>query len=336
MTSATKMWLVRAGRKSILCDEFVSNGHVALGWHHLGNLTSIKSKNELATLYVRVYPSEKEGTQRSGINQVARFLFEMNRGDWMVTYNSELRKYHVGKITSDYGYKADAPSGYVHLRQVEWKFSVDRDDLATSTSNSLGAITTLFLVPPAAQANILQVATGAAPEAAGAESPEEDDLGISEIREDIKSRAFEFIKDRILRLDWDETQELVAGILRAMGYKTRVAPPGPDRGADVIASPDGLGLEQPRIRVEVKHRLGSMGAPELRSFIGGLRSNDRGLYVSTGGFSREARYEAERATVPVTLIDIDELAVLVIDNYDKMDADTRATIPLVKIYWPAQ
>lgn len=332
----TKMWLVRAGRKSVLCDEFVSKGHVALGWHELGNLTSIKSKIELAALYVRAYPNEKEGTQRSGINQVARFLFEMNRGDWMVTYNSELRQYHVGKITSDYVYEPDAPSRYAHVRKVEWSYTVDRDTLATSTSNSLGAITTLFLVPPEAQANILQVATGAAQETEGSAATEEDALGIDEIREDIKSRAFEFIKDRILRLDWDEMQELIAGILRAMGYKTRVTPPGPDRGADVIASPDGLGLEQPRIRVEVKHRSGSMGAPELRSFIGGLRSSDRGLYVSTGGFTREARYEAERSTVPVTLIDIDELAVLVIDNYDKMDADTRAMIPLVKIYWPAQ
>lgn len=35
---------------------------------------------------------------------------------------------------------------------------------------------------------------------------------------------------------------MVAGILRAMGYKTRISPPGSDRGKDVEASPDGLGL----------------------------------------------------------------------------------------------
>ena len=36
------------------------------------------------------------------------------------------------------------------------------------------------------------------------------------------SKAHEFIKDKILQLDWEEMQELVAGILRAMGYKTIV------------------------------------------------------------------------------------------------------------------
>jgi restriction system protein len=33
--------------------------------------------------------------------------------------------------------------------------------------------------------------------------------------------------------------------------------------------------------------------------------SDHGLFVSTGGFTKEARYEAERATISVTLIDID-------------------------------
>jgi len=120
-----------------------------------------------------------------------------------------------------------------------------------------------------------------------------------------------------------------------MGYRTRVASPGPDRGTDIIASPDGLGLEQPRIRAEVKHRAGSVGAPMLRSFTGGLRQNDRGLYVSTGGFTKEARYESERSTVPVTLVDIDELAEILVQYYDDADSETKALVPLVKLYWPA-
>jgi restriction system protein len=77
-------------------------------------------------------------------------------------------------------------------------------------------------------------------------------------------------------------EELVARILRAMGYKAKVSLKGPDRGVDVIASPDGLGLTQPRIKEEVKHRGGSMGAPAIRGFIGALREGDSGLFISTG------------------------------------------------------
>lgn len=69
----------------------------------------------------------------------------------------------------------------------------------------------------------------------------------------------------------------------------------------MIASPDGPGLTQPRIKAEVKHRGGSMGAPIIRGFIGALREGDSGLFISTSGFTREARYEADRSTFPLTL-----------------------------------
>jgi len=100
------------------------------------------------------------------------------------------------------------------------------------------------------------------------------------------AKSREFIKDKILELDWEEMQELVAGILRAMDYKTIVSSKGPDRGRDILTSPDGLGLNEPRIVVEVKHRKGQMGSPEIRSFTGGLRPKDKGLYVSTGGYTK--------------------------------------------------
>src|SRR4051812_16314202 len=130
-------------------------------------------------------------------------------------------------------------------------------------------------------------------------------------------------------------QDLVAGILRAMGYKTQVSPKGADRGKDIVASPDGLGLSPPRIKVEVKHRTRTpMGTQEVRSFIGGLRGDDRGLYVSTGGFTKEAEYEAERASVPVNLLDLDALATLVTQHYEHMDSDGRALVPLTRFYWP--
>lgn len=50
-----------------------------------------------------------------------------------------------------------------------------------------------------------------------------------------------------------------------------------------------------------------IGAPEVRAFLGGRRPTDRCLYVSTGGFSREARYEADRANIPLHLVDMPEL-----------------------------
>jgi len=327
------MWMVRAGRSAVLVQDFEEKNYVGVGWRELGDLSGVKDKSELEKLFQEAYPEFTGAKYRMQFGQIARFRFELQKGDYAITYNPEYRYYPVGKIVSDYQYAPDSPGGYNHIYKVEWLGKIPRDQLTLATKNTVGAIMTLFLLNESARDEFLQLLAGGEPavESEDADAPSE----LDDIKRDVIERAFEFIKDRILKLDWDEMQELIAGILRAMGYKTRVASPGPDRGADVIASPDGLGLEQPRIRVEVKHRVETIGAPALRSFIGGLRASDRGLFVSTGGFTREARYEAERSTVPVTLIDIDELADLLIRNYDNADTETKALMPLVKLYWPA-
>jgi restriction system protein len=157
---------------------------------------------------------------------------------------------------------------------------------------------------------------------------------VDDLFKDQQMKSLEFIKDRVVALKWDEMQELVAGLLRAMGYKTRISPSGSDRGKDIVASPDGLGFEDPRIVVEVKHRSATMGAPEVRSFLGGRHAHDKGLYVSTGGFTREARYEAERAAIPLTLMDLDDFVHSLLEHYEKLDVVMQRLIPLRKIYWP--
>lgn len=151
---------------------------------------------------------------------------------------------------------------------------------------------------------------------------------------DIQSLALERIKDVVVRLDWDDMQELVAGILRAMGYKTQVSPAGADRGKDIVASPDGFGFEHPRIVVEVKHRAGKIDSPSIRSFLGGRHKDDRGLYVSTGGFTKDAHYEAERAQVPLTLWTIDTLVRALIEHYETADTETKRLVPLKRTYLP--
>ncbi len=79
-----------------------------------------------------------------------------------------------------------------------------------------------------------------------------------------------------------------------------------------------------------------MGSQEVRSFLGGRHKDDKGLYVSTGGFllSKDAHYEAERASIPLTLMDLNDLVTALLEHFEKMDAETQQLMPLRKIYWP--
>ncbi len=63
-------------------------------------------------------------------------------------------------------------------------------------------------------------------------------------------------------------------------------------------------------------------------------SSNAGLYVSTGGFTRGAEYEATRTEWAVALVTLDELARLIVEHYDLLDGEGRGLVPLVRILWP--
>ena len=336
------MWTIRAGRGAEHVEAFLKHGLVAVdaGPSLLGQ----KSLEEVRRWWRAEHPEDSPNKIGAHAGQAHRYANVMRVGDEVLVFDPASRDYHVGTVTGECrhapGVVGEADEMAV-VRDVDWTSRVGRDGLSASTRNSLGSISTIFQPSDEARDEIRAALRGDRPAAAATTSTSDDGAAeeqaeLSEIREDVAARSEELIKDLIARLDWSEMQDLVAAVLRAMGYKTRVSSPGRDRGTDVIASPDGLGLEPPRIKAEVKHRKGTMGAPEVRGFLGGLRKEDRGLYVSTGGFTQEARYEAERAEVPVALVDLAGLAELVVQHYEAMDGDGRALVPLQRLYWPVR
>ena len=326
--------MVRAGEGGRLAEEF-AKGFVAIGWQEFGDMSQVHDRETVREQFVKAFPKTKAGAVGNQVSMFYKFLAEMKINDHVITYDPNNRVYLVGTIISDYYYKRNEVKDYPHVRKVKWEGRVSRDSLSASSRNSLGSTLTIISINEEVWHEISAILKGQNVPAA-TEAAEEEREDLQQIKEDTIDRAHELIKDRILQLNDHEAERLVAAILRAMGYKARVTPVGTDRGVDVLASPDGLGLEDPIIKAEVKHRKSQMGSQEIRKFIGGLRERNRGIFVSTGGFSKEAKYEADRSNVPVTLVDLDDLAKLVVDNYDRFDLEGNSLIPLVRIYWPSE
>lgn len=332
-------WMIRAGNGGRYFDDFQEADCVAIGWNNLGDLRQYASPEALRTAYIEHFGNAKPGRTANAIAMIRKFRDDIQPGDLLITYSQEYREYLVGEDLGQYEFRAEAQQvgEFAHIRQVRWLGRVSRDQLSQSARNSLGSVLTLFSLSKEVIAEVEDRLAGKSPpQPVSANELPDAEAEFELLREDVMSRGHELIKDKIQALGPEEMEELTAALLRAMGYQTRVSAKGPDRGVDVLASPDGLGLTQPRIKAEVKHRSGSMGSNPIRSFIGALREGDRGLFISTGGFTKEARYEAERANIPVTLIDIDLLADLVVSNYERFDIEGQRLLPLVKVYWPAQ
>ncbi|MBQ8457382.1 MAG: Mrr restriction system protein [Prevotella sp.] len=149
----------------------------------------------------------------------------------------------------------------------------------------------------------------------------------------LESDARDGIRKYIISKSPYEFQDLVAALLRAMGYHTPfVAPKGKDGGIDIIAYLDPLGAQTPRIKVQVKHKPETaIGASDVRALSGVLKTGDIALFVTSGTYSTDARNAASGNDKFIRLIDGDDFIEMWQEYYDKMSDDDKNMLPLKRI-----
>jgi restriction system protein len=152
--------------------------------------------------------------------------------------------------------------------------------------------------------------------------------------DEIVQSAYEQIENFINKKTAYEFQDLAAALLRGMGYFTPfIAPAGKDGGVDVVAYRDPLGTSSPRIKVQVKHRESSASVQEMRQLMGILQKDgDVGIFISTGGFSVDAKNTARSANVHVELVDLPRFIALWEEFYQKLTDEDKSKLPLFPIY----
>lgn len=150
--------------------------------------------------------------------------------------------------------------------------------------------------------------------------------------EDIQSQADEDIHSYISEMPSLEFQNIVASLLRAMGFYTPfVAPAGKDGGIDIVAYSDPMGTGT-ILKVQVKRyeKDHTVGSPDIQKLVG---ASDGAIpvFVTASDFSNDARNYARQKNV--RLINGKELVNLWILYYDKMCADDKARMPIEPIYF---
>lgn len=130
-----------------------------------------------------------------------------------------------------------------------------------------------------------------------------------------------------------EFQDMVAALLRAMGYYTPfVAPKGKDGGVDIIAYSDPLGATKPILKVQVKHhKENNTVSVDIVHKILGVAKGDIPIIVTSGRFTEDARITARQNNV--RLIDGTEFVALWIEHYTKMSEDDKRLMPIEPVYF---
>jgi len=164
------------------------------------------------------------------------------------------------------------------------------------------------------------------------ETPEETlQKSYESIRGDLASQ----IVQRIASNSPQFFERLVVDLMVAMGYGGSRADAGKsiggsgDEGIDGIIKEDRLGLDL--VYLQAKRWEGTVGRPEVQKFVGALHGKraKKGVFITTGKFSCDAKEYVETIDPKVILIDGRMLAELMIDN--GLGTTTTATFQVRRI-----
>ncbi|MCK4373875.1 MAG: restriction endonuclease [Candidatus Brocadiae bacterium] len=331
------VWMVRAGGDGQNEDFALENGLAVIGWDDLRDLSDVQDREALRELMREAYPSPDNYKIGNYVGQVWAFRGRIKEGDLVVLPLKTQPFIAIGKVNGPYLYRADNPQGAHHVRPVDWqKTDIPRSAFGQDLLYSLGAFMTVCRISRNNAEERIQVilATGEDPQVQRPPEAEEEATDVV-APPDIEVYAREQIREFIGRqFKEHDLASLVGAILRAQGYKTKVSTPGPDGGVDIIAGRGALGFDPPRLCVQVKASKSAQDVRAVREFqaVVGNFGADQGLFVSWGGYTKEALKEGRRVFFQLRLWDDADLVSAVLESYDGLPEDIKAELPLQRLW----
>jgi restriction system protein len=330
--------VVKGGRAGEREDRFLDHSVIGVGWEELPDLASFSDRESLKVAYRAAFPGSSDGNVNVQVGQLWALGHTMQVGDLVVVPLKRHGQIAIGRITSAYQWIDELGSDLRHVRAVEW---IVRDIPRTAFDKDLlfsfGSSQTISTVTRnnAEQRVAAMLKDGPVPTPAVSAEAAADDLSDRDLEQDGRDQVIDFIRSRF---KGHGLGRIVDGLLRAQGLATKVSAPGPDGGVDIVAGGGVMGLDEPRIVVQVKSQQGPADVSVLRELKGTMSDfgADRGLLVCWGGFKETLIREARNGYFKIRLWDQDALLSALFANYDRLDEELRAELPLKRIWTVAR
>lgn len=329
------LWMFRAGRHGEFEDRFLTTSRIYLTWGDtFADARELKSRAEISQALRQRWAEASDGLVRNHAAQIGAFLHGMNVDDLVVVPSKKKPELHFGVIRSEVQFDAEADADYRHFREVTWLRDVPRAEMDKDILYSLGSIMTICEIKRNdAEVRVRRMLKLAVSKALPLDAPPADEEAATSV--DYEQLARDEIAALIMRrFKGHGLERLVDSILRAQGYVTYHSPAGADRGVDILAGSGHLGFGSPKICVQVKSEQTPVDHPTFSQLLGTMQTTgaDQGLLVAWGGFKSSVEREVPRHFFKIRLWDQSVLLDQLFQNYDKLDEEIRAEIPLKRIW----
>lgn len=336
----TRLWLVRLGKNGEREAAALEDNNLRIGFDLTEDISHLKDREALIGKMAELFPNDKPNKHRNFAAQINQFINVAETGDLVVTPFKTTGTIGIGRLAGPY--KA-GPKGEA-LRPVQWlKIDLPRDTFKQDLLYSFGAFMTVCEISRNDALKRVQAVldTGKDPGDGGLPASLKGPTPKPSANSDATEAADQAVNLELLARDQIERRiasvftghdftRLVAAILSAQGYRTRVSPPGADAGVDIVAGNGPLGLDGPRIVAQVKSGSVTVDQPTLQGLIGSIQDThaDHGLIVSWGGFTSAVRRRTNELFFRVRLWGREELVDSLLAVYDRLPEDIRAELPL--------
>jgi len=333
------LWMVRGDRFGQYQSLALEKGF-AYHASQASDLSGTTSREEMLELLRSLRPDAKDAQIRSWAAQLYAIAHRIKKDDLVAMPLKNSPKIAIGKVIGSYQYRTDIGEIH-HTVPVEWiREDIPRTAFGQDLLYSLGSARTICQIERNnAKSRIIEILKGNKDpglitikgEGKKGEGVENGD----DVPTDVKQMAFDQIMTHIEKqFKGHDLARLVDAVLQAEGYVTRLSPPGPDGGVDILAGRGTLGLEGPKLCVQVKSSSTPSDVTILRGLQGSMSNfkSDQGLLVSWGGFNKAVESEARLSFFSVRLWDANNLIEAVLKNYDRLPEELQNELPLKRIW----
>ncbi len=341
MTTAPRLYLSRAGKDGEDEPAALEQGLAIIGFRKVPSLEGVASKEDVWRIVGEGFAGESPNAIGNYAGQLNRFVRIMQEGDLVVLPRKRVAQVAIGRVAGPYKYQA-VNGADRHTRPIEWlNKEIPRQTFEQDLLNMFGAFMTVCeLKKNGAAARILAIlktrkdpggsisVTIPGP-STGGDGDDSDDASSAQL--DLATLAHDQVVRHIQsKFFGHRLADLVAAVLRADGWTTTVSPEGPDGGVDVLAGRGSLGLDSPRLCVQVKSQTSTADVHVLRGLLGTMPTfdADQGLLVCWGGFNSAVTREAKSHHFTVRLWDSYDLVQAVYRTYHALPPEIQADLPL--------
>jgi predicted Mrr-cat superfamily restriction endonuclease len=314
------IWCVRANLGSY-ANHFVNGKYVAIGGSEINSsLANVTTLEELRTLYKAAQPDVVSNiVVGQHVGQIARFLLEMQQGDYVITPAADTEWLNYGQIT-DRGYWFDSEHQdgcpYVHRKGVEWRSEkLSRSAFSVPFQNTMQSSFTVFAVRQQDEFLTVIKAPG----------------HISQKHASVYD-PYESVLEQVLELDDKEFEILVRHLLTALGFEgSQVTGKVGDGGVDATGILNIANLAKVKVFVQAKRlkRGSKINANTVKQLRAAIPNGEQGAFITTADFQPAAsKVAVEPGHSRIGLINGKQLVDLLVEHWQDLPIEFRDRLGL--------